>query len=73
MELVLVIVTYMLAHHLNRNKLFAYGIGSGIDDPVLGFPLTYSSIDNIGDISFDVSLNSSSFNYVSGTIHYTKS
>jgi|694.fasta_scaffold01030_38 hypothetical protein len=54
------------------NKLFAYGIGSGIDDPVLGFPLTYSSIDNIGDISFDVSLNSESFNYVSGTVPITQ-
>ena len=49
------------------NKLFAYGIGSGIDDPIIGFPLLYSSVDNIGDISFDVSLNSASFNYVSGT------
>jgi len=54
------------------NKLFAYGIGSGIDDPVLGFPLTYSSVDNIGDISFDVSLNSTSFNYVSGTTPITQ-
>jgi len=49
------------------NKLFAYGIGSGLDDPILGFPLLYSSIDNVGDISFDVSLNSAIFNYVSGT------
>ena len=54
------------------NKLFAYGIGSGIDDPVLGFPLVYSSVDNIGDISFDVALNSASFNYVSGTIPITQ-
>jgi len=54
------------------NKLFAYRIGSGIDDPVLGFPLTYSSVDNLGDISFDVSLNSASFNYVSGTIPITQ-
>ena len=54
------------------NKLFAYGIGTGIDDPVLGFPLMYSSVDNIGDISFDVSLNSSSFNYVSGTSPITQ-
>jgi len=54
------------------NKLFAYGLGSGLDDPVLGFPLTYSSVDNIGDISFDVSLNSASFNYVSGTTPVTQ-
>jgi len=46
------------------NKLFAYGIGSGIEDIYLGFPLRYSSVDNVGDISFDVSLNLDTFNYV---------
>ena len=49
------------------NKLFSYGIGSGIKDIILGFPLRYSSVNNIGDISFDVSLNSSTFNYVRGS------
>ena len=48
------------------NKLFAYGIGAGINDIVLGFPIRYSSVDNVGDISFDVSLNSDTFNYVQG-------
>lgn len=48
------------------NKLFAYGISdTTIDDPVLGFPVRYSSIDNVGDISFDVSLNLDTFEYVS--------
>jgi len=46
------------------NKLFAYGIGSGIDDIYLGFPIRYSSIDNVGDINFDVSLNLDTFDYV---------
>ena len=54
------------------NKLFAYGLGSGIDDPILGFPLLYSSVDNVGDISFDVSLNSASFNYVTGITPITQ-
>ena len=49
------------------NKLFAYGIGTGANDTVLGFPLSYSNIDNVGDISFDVALNSQSFSYVTGT------
>ena len=49
------------------NKLFSYSIGSGIKDIVLGFPLRYSSVNNVGDISFDVPLNSATFNYVSGT------
>jgi hypothetical protein len=47
--------------------LFAYGLGAGLDDSILGFPLRYSSINNVGDISFDVTLNSQAFNYVSGT------
>jgi len=46
-------------------KLIAYGIGTGTNDPILGFPLRYSSVDNIGDISFDISFNSDTFNYVS--------
>jgi hypothetical protein len=49
------------------NKLFSYGIGSGINDVVLGFPLRYSSVNNVGDISFDVPLNSATFDYVRGT------
>ena len=54
------------------NKLFSYGIGSGIKDIVLGFPLRYSSVNNVGDISFDVPLNGASFNYVSGTSPITQ-
>jgi hypothetical protein len=49
------------------SKLFSYGIGTGLDDTVLGFPIRYSSVDNVGDISFDVSLNADTFDYVSGT------
>ncbi len=45
-------------------KLFAYGIGTGKDDIILNFPLRYSSIDNVGDISFDVSFNIDTFDYV---------
>ena len=48
-------------------KLFSYGVGSGLNDSILGFPIRYSSINNVGDISFDVSLNSDTFNYVRGT------
>jgi hypothetical protein len=54
------------------NKLFSYGIGSGIKDIVLGFPLRYSAVNNVGDISFDVPLNSETFNYVSGTTPITQ-
>ena len=54
------------------SKLFAYGIGYGIDDIILSFPLRYSSVANVGDISFDVSLNKDTFNYVSGTTPITQ-
>jgi hypothetical protein len=47
------------------NKLFAFGISdTTIDDPILGFPVRFSSIDNVGDISFDVSINLDTFDYV---------
>jgi len=54
------------------SKLFAYGIGSGSPDSVLGFPVRYSSIANSGDISFDVSLNTDTFTYVSGSSPITE-
>lgn len=54
------------------NKLFSYKVGTGLDDAILGFPVTYSSIDNIGDIQFDISLNSQTFDYVSGTDSITQ-
>lgn len=48
------------------STLFSYAIGSGTDDPILGFPIKYSSVGTIGDIQFDITLNSQTFNYVSG-------
>lgn len=54
------------------NKLFSYGIGSGINDTILGFPIRYSAVNNVGDISFDVPLNSSTFNYVKGSSPITQ-
>ena len=53
-------------------KLFSYGRGVGINDSVLGFPIRYSSINNVGDISFDVNLNSDTFTYVTGTTPVTQ-
>jgi hypothetical protein len=53
-------------------KLFAYGLGSGSNDPILSFPIRYSSINNVGDISFDVALNADTFTYVQGTSSITQ-
>tara|TARA_R110000868_G_scaffold32398_4_gene117811 strand:+ start:8007 stop:22382 length:14376 start_codon:yes stop_codon:yes gene_type:complete len=49
------------------SKLFSYAIGTGRADPVLGFPIRYLSLTNIGDIVFDNNLYSDTFNYVIGT------
>jgi hypothetical protein len=51
----------------NGCKLFSYGLGFGTDDPILGIPLRYSQISNVGDISFDISFNIDEFTYVKGT------
>lgn len=48
------------------SKLFSYALGSGIEDPILGFPIKYSSVSNVGDIQFEADLNSQTFNYVRG-------
>ena len=63
---------YYVGSSFEGTKLFAYGLGSGLDDSILGFPIRYSSIDNVGDISFDVSLNADTFNYVRGTTPITQ-
>ena len=44
-------------------KLFSYTPGTGTNDPVLGFPISYSSAVSIGDIQFTVNLNSDTFTY----------
>ena len=49
------------------NELFRYKINeNGVNDSILGFPVTYSSINNVGDITFEVALNTDTFNYVTG-------
>ncbi len=48
-------------------ELFNYKVNlGGVNDTILGFPITFSSIRNTGDISFEVSLNVDEFNYVTG-------
>lgn len=52
-------------------KLFSYAPGTGANDPVLGFPISYSSVSNLGDINFDINLNSDTYSYTSGTTTVT--
>ena len=46
-------------------KLFGYAIGPGQADSVLGFPLRYLSLSNVGDIVFDNYFYKDTFVYVS--------
>ena len=46
-------------------KLFSYAVGSGVADTILGFPLRYLSLSNVGDIVFDNNLYIDTFVYVS--------
>ena len=45
------------------NKLFSYKQGTGTNDTELGFPLSYRTIENSGDITFDFNLLSDTYQY----------
>lgn len=53
-------------------KLFSYKKGSGTNDTVLGFPLSYKNINNVGDIVFNFDLLTDSFSYKVGLTVETK-
>lgn len=49
-------------------KLFAYKIGTGNNDPELGFPLGYKNFQNVGDIEFVNHYDSDVFTYLKNKI-----
>jgi len=53
------------------SPLFSYAIGDGDPDLILGFPLTYLSLTNLGDIVFDNNLYADSFNYTIDSVGKT--
>jgi hypothetical protein len=53
-------------------KLFSYKVGTGSNDEVLGFPLSYQNINNIGDIKFEFNLLTDTFNYKDSDLLITK-
>ena len=53
-------------------KLFSYKVGTGSNDPELGFPLSYLNINNIGDIVFEFNLVKDQFSYKKITDILTK-
>jgi hypothetical protein len=52
----------------NGSKIFSYSVGTGVADPVLGFPLKYLSIDNLGDIVFENNFYLDTFTYVKDNV-----
>ena len=54
-------------------KLFSYAEGTGTNDTVLGFPLRYLNINNLGDIVFDNNLYTDTFLYVEGQVSHENS
>ena len=55
------------------SKLFSYAVGTGTDDTVLGFPLKYLSLSNVGDIVFDNNLYTDTFVYTKDSVSSTES
>jgi hypothetical protein len=55
----------------NGTKLFAYVEGTGSNDAVLGFPLSYQSFNNIGDIKFENHFATDTFTYTIDKVNYT--
>ena len=54
-------------------KLFSYAPGEGVTDKIIGQPLKYLTINNVGDIVFDNNLYIDTFVYVEDTISVEKS
>ena len=46
------------------SKIFSYKLGSGSNDPVLGFPLSYKNLTTQGDIQFDNNFDLDTFDYI---------
>tara|TARA_Y200000002_G_scaffold136879_1_gene112844 strand:+ start:13385 stop:28348 length:14964 start_codon:yes stop_codon:yes gene_type:complete len=49
------------------NKIFSYKVGTGTADTELGFALSYRTIENSGDITFDFNLLMDTYQYDFGT------
>jgi hypothetical protein len=48
-------------------QIFGYVVGTGRDDPILGFPLSYKTFQAQGDIKFQNYFNTDTFDYIDTT------
>jgi hypothetical protein len=60
-----------LSSNFTGSPVFSYAIGDAAPDLILGFPLTYLSLTNIGDIVFDNNFYADSFNYTLNNVGQT--
>lgn len=51
-------------------KIFGYAIGTGTNDSVLGFPLVYKNVGNIGDIVFENNFDQDALQYTIDRVNY---
>ena len=49
-------------------SIFSYKLGTGFNDTVLGFPLSYLNVNNIGDIVFEFDLSADTFQYKTSNV-----
>jgi hypothetical protein len=49
-------------------NIFSYTTGTGPDDPILGFPLSYRNFNQIGDIQFTNNFDNDTFTYLNTDI-----
>lgn len=54
-------------------KIFSYKIGTGANDTALGFPLSYRTFKNVGDIQFENHYDTDTFSYLISPNTFTKS
>jgi hypothetical protein len=52
-------------------KIFGYKLGTGSNDTVLGFPLSYKAFNNVGDIQFQNYFDTDTFLYTIDRVDYT--
>ena len=52
-----------LGTEVGGTAIFSYSVGSGIPDPIIGFPLSYRTFNQIGDIQFTNNYDVDTFSY----------